>query len=313
MKDRVITGLLLVAVAIAMLMVQFFVPYIFDAFLLFVIILATIEFCKLQTKAGKPVYNWCAIIVAISIYLDVIICSLLGINALYVFLIGLAILLLAFLVVYFGNAWIFKKELENDEFRNATNMSVPEFNFFKTNNTFLGFLYPGFMLFFMYLLNHIDTLGFVNIATNFKDTHISLFALVLVFAISSLTDTFAMIFGCWLGKHKLCPKLSPKKSVEGALFGVLGGIVGAIVPYLIFNAIYPKAFAAIAFWQILIVGFVGSFVCQAGDLYESYIKRKANVKDAGNFLRSHGGVLDRIDSIIFCAPYIFFCLLLMIA
>ena len=313
MRDRVITGLLLVLLTVAMLAVQVFVPYIFDTFILYVIILGTLEIGKLQTKMGKPTYNWCAIIVSILLYLDVFICTLLGVNALYIFMIALAILLLSFLVIYFGNAWIFKKELEEDGFRLSTNMPVAEFNFFKTNTTFYCIMYPGFLMFFMYLISHINSIGFVNIETNFEGVPFPLFVLLTIFFLSCLTDTFAMLFGRMLGRHKLCPKVSPKKSVEGALFGLLGGTIGAILPYLVFNAIYPEAFAIIQWWQMLVIGFIGAIVCQAGDLYESLIKRRANVKDAGDFLRSHGGVLDRIDSILFCTPYIFLCLLLMVA
>lgn len=313
MKDRVITGLLLVLLTVSMLAVQVFVPYVFDVFVLYIVILATLEIGKLQTKMGKPTYNWCAILVSVLLYLDVFVCNLLGINALYIFLIALAILLFAYLVIYFGNAWIFKKELEEDEFRVSTNMSVTDFNFFKTNTTFYCILYPGFMLFFMYLISHIDTIGFVKIETAFAGIPFPLFVLLTVFFISTLTDTFAMLFGKLLGKHKLCPKVSPKKSVEGALFGLLGGTIGGILPYLVFNAIFPEAFAVIKIWQMIIIGFIGAIVCEGGDLYESLIKRRANVKDAGTFLRSHGGVLDRIDSILFCTPYVFLCLLLMIA
>lgn len=313
MKDRVITGLLLVLLTASMIAVQAFVPYIYDTFILYAVILATMEIGKLQIKAGKPVYNWCAIIVSVLLYLDVVICNLLGVNALYIFLIALAIIFLAYLVIYFGNAWIFKKELEEDAFRVSTDMPISEFNFFKTNNTFYCILYPGFMMFFMYLISHIDTIGFVNITTNFEGIPFPLFALLTLFFISSLTDTFAMLFGRVFGRHKLCPKISPKKSVEGALFGLLGGTIGALIPYFVFNAIYPEQFAIIAFWQMLIIGFIGAVVCQVGDLYESQIKRRANEKDAGTFLRSHGGVLDRIDSVIFCTPYIFLCLLLMVA
>lgn len=315
MKDRVLTGLLLTLAIIMCLVLQFFTPYFFDCVILLISVLAVIEFTQIQDKAGKPAYKYVGIIVACILFLDVIISVALGGNALIVFMVAVAVLLLTYLGTYFANAWFRKNKLEAEPFRQVTNMSVAEYNFFKTNNTFAGFFYPVFILFFMYLVNHIDTLGFTNITENFAETKIALFGLVLIFAISSLTDTFAMAIGCWLGKHKLCPKISPKKSVEGALAGLLGGILGALIPFFIFSAIYAEveAFAAIQFWQLMLIGLFGSVVCQAGDLFESYLKRKANVKDAGTILRSHGGVLDRLDSIIFCTPYIFICLLLLIA
>ena len=97
------------------------------------------------------------------------------------------------------------------------------------------------------------------------------------------------------------------------MFGLLGGVVGALITYFIFKAIYPAVFEIVNFWQFALIGLVGSFIAQAGDLLESFFKRKAGVKDSGNFFRSHGGVLDRFDSIIFATPYIFICVLLLFA
>ena len=77
---------------------------------------------------------------------------------------------------------------------------------------------------------------------------------------------------------------------------------------------YAEVFTQVgfAFWHFIIIGFIASVVCELGDLLESYIKRKANVKDSGDILPGHGGILDRMDSHIVCAPLIFIFLVILL-
>ncbi|WP_066173098.1 phosphatidate cytidylyltransferase [Bacillus marinisedimentorum] len=113
------------------------------------------------------------------------------------------------------------------------------------------------------------------------------------------TDSGAYFTGRKLGKRKLWPEISPNKTVEGAL----GGIASAIVVAIIFQLIYPvyeSLFAAIA------VAIVIAVFGQIGDLVESAMKRHYNVKDSGNILPGHGGILDRFDSLIFVLPVLHF-------
>ncbi len=124
----------------------------------------------------------------------------------------------------------------------------------------------------------------------------------LVFVISALTDTMAYFVGMKLGKRRLAPAISPKKSVEGAL----GGLVGGIGFSLIFGIILAKAFhVQLPLWHYGLVGAVGSIFGQFGDLSASLIKRKFNKKDYGNLIPGHGGILDRIDSILFVIPVVY--------
>lgn len=117
------------------------------------------------------------------------------------------------------------------------------------------------------------------------------------------SDTGAYLVGMTCGRHKLIPEVSPKKSVEGAVGGIVFAafILGVLGPSLGYR---PLAAAAI--------GVLLSIAGQFGDLAESALKRWSNVKDSGRFLPGHGGVLDRIDSLLFAAPlaYIIFILFL---
>ena len=119
------------------------------------------------------------------------------------------------------------------------------------------------------------------------------------------TDTFAYIIGCKFGKHKLTP-VSPKKSVEGSV----GGVLGAVVFSLIYTYCINK-FGNIDMSYTTIVGIsiALSVLAQIGDLAASSIKRYAGIKDFGNLIPGHGGLLDRIDSILFIAPFAYFLLM----
>ena len=121
-----------------------------------------------------------------------------------------------------------------------------------------------------------------------------------IFILIWTNDTFAYIVGKSIGKHKLYEKISPKKTIEG----FLGGIVFAMIAsYLIATYYIEGKETAQYIWLgfALIVGIFGTI----GDLIESKFKRVANVKDSGAIMPGHGGVLDRLDSVIFVSPFIF--------
>jgi phosphatidate cytidylyltransferase len=108
-------------------------------------------------------------------------------------------------------------------------------------------------------------------------------------------DTAAIFAGKAFGKHLLAPKVSPKKTVEGAIANLLACVLVAWGLGTLLNiATLPAILAGVA---------AGTFG-QAGDLFESYVKRKAGLKDSGNLLPGHGGIMDRIDSILFTAPVV---------
>lgn len=123
--------------------------------------------------------------------------------------------------------------------------------------------------------------------------------LALLILLVSITDTFAFLIGRKIGKHKFT-KISPNKSIEG----VISGILAAIIFSLIYTFIVNKYFNFnLNYYIIIIVAILLSIIAQIGDLVASYIKRAYNKKDFGKILVGVGGVLDRIDSIIFTAPF----------
>ncbi len=116
------------------------------------------------------------------------------------------------------------------------------------------------------------------------------------------TDTAAYFVGVTLGKHKLLPKISPKKTIEGAIGGVLGSTLVMTVFGLIVPAIVKQDIPLVHF---VALGFLCGFVSQLGDWSASAIKRSSGIKDFGKLIPGHGGMLDRIDSIVFVGPVIY--------
>jgi phosphatidate cytidylyltransferase len=148
----------------------------------------------------------------------------------------------------------------------------------------LGFLYIPFLLMHLVLL-HRTTYGWQW--------------LLVIMLIVMTNDSAAYYTGSAFGKHRLYPLVSPKKSIEGALGGLGGSICGTLLAKFTF---FPQLPLADALITAVVIGILG----QTGDLFESLLKRSFGVKDSGSIIPGHGGVLDRMDSIIFAAPAMYY-------
>jgi phosphatidate cytidylyltransferase len=145
---------------------------------------------------------------------------------------------------------------------------------------FFGLLYIPYLLGYMVLLRgHANGVGWI---------------MLILFIVMS-GDSAAYFTGCSIGRRKLYPTVSPNKSVEGAIGGLCGSLLGAVAAKYI---CLPEIAIADALLAALLIGSLG----QVGDLFESLIKRSCGVKDSGTIFPGHGGILDRLDSIIFAAP-----------
>ena len=124
--------------------------------------------------------------------------------------------------------------------------------------------------------------------------------ILLPFVVAWLSDAFALFAGMAFGKHKLAPELSPKKTVEGAVGGVAGSVAATLIYGFVMSACFGAA--AVRYGLLILYALLGAVVAQFGDLAFSYLKRQYDIKDYGTIFPGHGGVLDRFDSVIFCAP-----------
>jgi len=144
----------------------------------------------------------------------------------------------------------------------------------------LGIVYIGFLFAFLMLIRHSQD----GVAWIF-------FLLFLVF----IGDVGAYYAGTYLGRHKLLPSVSPGKTIEGSL----GGLAASIVVGVIFKLFFlPDISMGLCFLFFICVGVIAPM----GDLFESVLKRVGNIKDSGKIMPGHGGILDRVDALLFAAP-----------
>ena len=134
------------------------------------------------------------------------------------------------------------------------------------------------------------------------------YLVVLAVLLAFITDGGAYFAGVFLGRHRGVTRVSPNKSLEGYIGGFLTGVVAALV----YGAIVQAATGLeVSFVSLGLCGLLGALATELGDLAFSLIKRQYGVKDYGHLLPGHGGMLDRFDSMIFCAPVVLFIVLLL--
>lgn len=158
----------------------------------------------------------------------------------------------------------------------------------------LACVYPTVLIGILVLSNHLKT---------YSDL-----ALLFIFVVSPCADSFAYLFGVAFGKKfpkKMSPHISPKKTVVGCIGGVIGGMLGALVLFFLYNLAYGGVMPYETLAVYLLVGAGESLFTEFGDLVESAIKRKVDIKDMGKIMPGHGGVLDRIDGTMYAAVLVY--------
>ena len=143
---------------------------------------------------------------------------------------------------------------------------------------FFGMVYVGVMLSYIYQTRVLPGGAFL---------------VWLIFLCSWGCDTCAYCVGVLIGKHKMAPHISPNKTVEG----LIGGAIGCVVLGMILSFAFKYNLAHGFF-----LSFIAAIMAPVGDLFESYMKRACDIKDSGNILPGHGGMMDRFDSLLFVAP-----------
>lgn len=278
MKTRSITAIFIAAVYVGTILLSVYVnDIIFDVFVLLLAVGGSLEICRAIEKRFTPAVD---IFVILYVFLGYIAFFLLGkyTDA------GLGIAgYFGVLAVMAAICFIYCGVSKQKTSRHAV-------------STLLAMIYPATVLSYMLGLNYLPQTYRVS-------------AILLVFIVSCLTDTFAYLIGSLLKGPKLCPKISPKKTVSGAIGGLLGGVIGAMIVYLFarYNLLHTELFASgtAGIVHFVMLGLFGSFMDQCGDLVASYFKRRCGIKDYGSFLPGHGGVLDRVDGMMFSAVLVY--------
>lgn len=160
-------------------------------------------------------------------------------------------------------------------------------NIFKLNNFWFWFIMPWYPILPFVMMIYMSNIPCYRVLIYY------LFVIVFSF------DSTAYIVGKLLGVKKIVPQISPGKTIEGCI----GGFIGALITFYI-AVRYQNV--TIAFHEMFIVTFIVCCIAFAGDIFESFLKRQANIKDSGIILPGHGGFLDRFDAVIFAAYFFFF-------
>jgi phosphatidate cytidylyltransferase len=185
------------------------------------------------------------------------------------------------------------------------------------SGTFFGVFYVG------WLLSHAISLrNFHRVIANRYDAEIAasleiapecgVFLVFFTLFIVIWCDAGAYFGGRAYGKHKLAPAISPKKTVEGAIAGVLSALLAAVACKGLFELFWPTLSAPVSWSAGPVLALLLSVVGIIGDLIESLLKRDAQVKDTGSLFPGHGGVLDRMDSLLLAVPVMYYSMLFIV-
>lgn len=291
MKKRAISGVFIMLAIVLAVASKFLVAEIFDIFVAVIGIVGALEMCNMMEKRNIKVSRFLCGMFIVMLYLAVILALNSGAE-LYRALINIA------LVFVMYAAFIFIYELcINKENRVGQAFGI-------MINSLKVMVYPSLLLAVFFIINHIE--AFTGLAI--KVPYLSFILIVFIWGIALLSDTFAYLVGSTLRGPKLCPKISPNKSWSGAIGGVIGGVLMGVITYVIIKNVPSMSIILtgthINLAWLMILGGVGSAVSQVGDIFESYLKRKANVKDSGNFMPGHGGMLDRVDALMFALVFV---------
>ena len=291
MKKRAISSIFIMLAIVLAIASKFLVNEIFDIFIAVVGIVGAIEMCNIMDKRGIKVSRFLSSMFIVALYLAVTI----AINTTTELHLALLYMLDAF-IIYSFIIFVYEAIVAKEN-RLSEAMSV-------TLNSLKVMLYPSVLLSVFFVINHIEVFSAVAVDV----PYLSLILIIFIWGIALLSDTFAYLVGSTLRGPKLCPKISPNKSWSGAIGGVLGGVLMGVITYFIIKNV-PSMSAILTSTNInlawlMVLGGVGSAVSQVGDIFESWLKRKAGVKDSGNFMPGHGGMLDRVDALMFCLVFV---------
>lgn len=301
MKKRIITGGLILLVEALFIASRLATPYAMDFFIGLLAIVGCVEVARVLER--KRMFTNISIIGSFPaiMYIAMEIGIINKRDWLYFLLYFLVIVVVLFLVNYLVTI-LYKTGTEKEKDKYGVFYSDSKYGFQKSMNSTFVMIYPLLLFCSLFVMNHFFEFAFID-ASNLTNTDvITVFFLTFTFAVTIMTDTFALVVGMLIKGPKLAPHISPNKTISGAVGGFLFGSASGMLVYSLFslNSVFSEAMTALNLniWTFLIVGMVCSIVCQVGDLLASALKRSARVKDYGSIFPGHGGVMDRVDGLI---------------
>lgn len=308
MKKRLITSIFItlgLALAIAS---RELTLYVFDLMFAGLAVMACVEIARVMERFKKYTHIAIAGSIPAVMYIATVVLIKKHLTWQYYVVALLGIIILYFFTIFLLTMFMKKTTSDEMDKYHLTGVNRSAYAYEKAFNSLFLVFYPSLLFMALIMLNHFAEFGSV-VSLKIDGDILSLFVLLLAIVVTVCTDTFAYLVGSSLRGPKLCPRISPNKTISGSVGGLFGGVVSALLLYLIFisNNNFVTAFGAIGgkVWHIVLLGVIGSIISQCGDLVASALKRHARVKDYGTIFPGHGGVMDRVDALIFNAMFVF--------
>lgn len=315
MKQRIITGAVILLIEALFIASRLFTPYAMDLFIGLIAIVGCVEVARVLER--KRMFTSIAFIGSFPpiLYIAMQI-GIINEREWIHYCLYFIIIILALFVINFLSTIIAKESTEKQKDRYGVFVSNQTFAFQKSMNSAFVMVYPLILFCSLFVINHFFDFAFIDSTGITNPDTLVVFFLTFVFVVTMMTDTFALVVGMLVGGPKLAPKISPKKTISGAVGGFLFGSASSMLVYYLFslNNLFCTAMTTLdlSIWSFLIVGMVCAVITQVGDLLASLLKRSARVKDYGTLFPGHGGVMDRVDGLIFSALVTLVSLFIMI-
>ena len=316
MKKRLITGSIIVLVVCTVLATVNYTPYVFDLFIGILAVMGCVEVSRVLER--KNLYTN---IIFIGCFPAILYIAMsLGIineSSWAHYLVYFLVIIVALFIINFLYTIIFKKTtLKEMSKYKIEGTPITKYAFTKCMNSTFVMIYPALLFSSFFVITHFFDFSFVD-TTGLANTNlIVLFFLVFIFAVTMITDSMALVVGCSLKGPKLCPLISPNKTISGALGGLLFGTLGGLLTYYLFtlNNVFSEmmSYLDLSWWMFVVIAAVVSIIGQIGDIVASSLKRSARVKDYGTIFPGHGGVMDRVDGLIFNAFAVLICMFIIL-
>lgn len=307
MKKRFITSIFITLGLIITIASRELTLYVFDLVFAGLAVMACVEIARVMERFKKYTHIAIAGSIPAVMYIATIVLIKKQLTWQYYVVALLGVLILYFFIVFLLTMFMKKTTSAEMDKYHLVDISRSAYAYEKAFNSLFLVFYPSLLFMTLIMLNHFAELGSV-VALQINGNILSLFVLLLAILITVCTDTFAYLVGSSIRGPKLCPRISPNKTISGSVGGLFGGVVSALLLYLIFitNNSFIVAYSTIGgkVWHIVLLGVLGSVISQCGDLVASALKRHARVKDYGTIFPGHGGVMDRVDALIFNALFV---------
>lgn len=316
---RIIWGAVILVVIVAFFALRILSAYIFDVLIAGLMVVCALEVENALHKMNRPTNTVAVCLYPMLCFASAILVSNAGYNVVHC-LLAMILLLIALGVFVFALPLIFtkmgKRAREKDEFSG----SLVYYAFMRMVNTLFVCLWPTFLFSFAFLINHYDQMSLSNIvgafATPEMGVDFGLFGLIFLFATTMFADTCAMLSGRFIGGPKISlAKLGPGKSWTGLVGGIVGACIAGMIVYFIFNAFYGYnvlfSSTGLSVGTFILGGLFCGIFNMSGDIFSSFFKRKAVIKDFSQLIPGHGGIMDRCNGLVFNAVFVFIFLIIL--